>query len=110
MDSGDDRYSTVGMGSDWTLIPGPASALIDTFLSALRREQVLAIAMDCGAAEQLQGIHDRTKKDIVQALAAFFAAKPEPAPVGGNDRRPQEWLPGIMCFPASKSLSDATKP
>src|SRR5712691_10559543 len=29
MDSGDDRYSTAGVGLDWTLIPGPASALID---------------------------------------------------------------------------------
>ncbi len=30
MDSGDDRSSTAGVGLDWTLIPGPASALIDT--------------------------------------------------------------------------------
>jgi len=30
MDSGDDRYSTAGVGPDWTLIPGPTSALIDT--------------------------------------------------------------------------------
>ena len=30
MDSGDDRYSTDGVGRYWTLIPGPASALIDT--------------------------------------------------------------------------------
>ena len=30
MDSGDDRYSTVGVGRDWPLIPGRASALIDT--------------------------------------------------------------------------------
>ena len=30
MGSGDDRYSTAGLGLDWTLIPGPASALIDT--------------------------------------------------------------------------------
>ena len=29
MDSGDDRYSTAGVGLDWTLIPGPTSALID---------------------------------------------------------------------------------
>jgi hypothetical protein len=29
MDSGDDRSSTADVGSDWTLIPGPASALID---------------------------------------------------------------------------------
>ena len=31
MDSGDDRYSTDGVGSYWTLIPGPASALIDNW-------------------------------------------------------------------------------
>ena len=30
MDSGGDRYSTAGMGRHWTLIPGPAFALIDT--------------------------------------------------------------------------------
>jgi hypothetical protein len=30
MDSGDDRSSTAGMGPDWTLIPGPASTLIDS--------------------------------------------------------------------------------
>ena len=30
VDSGDDRYSTIGMGRDWTLIPGRASPLIDT--------------------------------------------------------------------------------
>ena len=30
MDSRDDRYSTAGVGLDWTLIPGPASALIDS--------------------------------------------------------------------------------
>ena len=28
--SGDDRYSTAGVGLDWTLIPGRASALIDS--------------------------------------------------------------------------------
>jgi hypothetical protein len=32
MDSGDDRSSTAGVGSDWTLISGPASALIDSFI------------------------------------------------------------------------------
>jgi len=29
MDSGDDRSSTAGVGPDWALIPGPASALLD---------------------------------------------------------------------------------
>ena len=30
MDSVDDRYSTIDVGRHWTLIPGRASALIDT--------------------------------------------------------------------------------
>ena len=30
VDSGDDRFSTIGVGRDWALIPGPASALIDS--------------------------------------------------------------------------------
>ena len=30
MDSGDDRSSTAGVGPDWALIPGPASALFDS--------------------------------------------------------------------------------
>jgi len=29
MDSGDDRSSTAGVGPDWALIPGSASALFD---------------------------------------------------------------------------------
>ena len=36
MDSGDDRYSTAGVGLDWTLIPGPTSALIDTIWRSAR--------------------------------------------------------------------------
>ena len=37
MDSGDDRYSTSGVGPNCTLIPGPASALIDR-LKMLKRQ------------------------------------------------------------------------
>jgi hypothetical protein len=32
MDSGDDRYSTAGVGRDWTLIPGPDCVLIDIII------------------------------------------------------------------------------
>jgi hypothetical protein len=38
MDSGDDRSSTAGVGLDWTLIPGPASALIDMTVSQARQD------------------------------------------------------------------------
>jgi hypothetical protein len=39
VDSGDDRSSTAGVGPNWALIPGPASALIDR--GAIRADLVL---------------------------------------------------------------------
>ena len=41
MDSWDDRSSTAGVGSHWTLIPGPASALIDSPATAALCELIL---------------------------------------------------------------------
>jgi hypothetical protein len=38
VDSGDDRYPTIGVGCHWTLILGPASALIDNGEERSRQE------------------------------------------------------------------------
>lgn len=73
------------------------------FLSALRRDQVIPIAVESGAAEHLHGLHDRSKKDIIEAVAAYFRANSDPEKPDG-DQRAKEWLPGIMEFPAIKSL------
>lgn len=78
------------------------------FLSALRRDQIMPIAVEAGAAEHLHGLHDRSKKDIIEALAAFFGEQSDPEnPDGG--RRAKDWLPGIMDFPATKTLNHSPK-
>ena len=66
----------------------------------------MPIAVESGAAEHLHGLHDRSKKDVVEALAAFFAQRSDPANPDG-DRRAKEWLPGIINFPATKTLNHA---
>jgi ParB family chromosome partitioning protein len=91
---------SVGMRTWWK----PDAA----FLSALRRDQIMPIAVEVGAAEHLQGLHDRSKKDIIEALAAFFGEQSDPAKPDG-DRRAKEWLPGVMDFPATKTLNSAPK-
>lgn len=74
----------------------------ETFLGMLRREQLLAIAAEAGATEKLQGLVDRTKKDMVSELSRYFAAA---ADNGGPDTSANRWTPGFFHFPASKNLS-----
>ena len=77
-----------------------------TFLSTLRREQVMAVAAESGALERLQGLNDRSKKDAVDALSQYFAAASGPeAAMTEEGRKAREWLPGIFRFPAVKSLA-----
>ena len=76
------------------------------FLTALRRDQVLAVAAESGALEQLQGLADRSKKDAVEALSQHFAAASGPDSAANEElRKAREWLPGIFRFPALSTLS-----
>ena len=43
MDSGDDRYSTRSVGRDWTLMPGPGSALIDRLTDEERTAVIVTL-------------------------------------------------------------------
>jgi hypothetical protein len=78
------------------------------FLSVLRWEQIVPITVAVGAAEHLQGLHDRSKKDLIEVLAAYFDEQSDPEKPDG-DRRAKEWLPGVMDFPATKTLNNAFK-
>jgi len=78
----------------------------EAFLSALRRDQVVRIAVESGAAERMHGLHDRSKKDIIEAVAAYFRDHSDPEKAE-TDRLAKEWLPGIMASPATKSLEQA---
>jgi ParB family chromosome partitioning protein len=75
------------------------------FLSGLLREQVVAVAKECGAAEHLSGFNGWTKKQLVDELVRFFADHSDPEKLGADeDLRAAEWLPGIFRFPATKTV------
>ncbi len=77
-----------------------------TFLSGLLREQVVAVAKESGAAEHLAGFNGWTKKQLVDELVRFFADRSDPERLGADeDRRAAEWLPGLLRFPATKTVA-----
>lgn len=77
-----------------------------TFLSGLLREQVVAVAKECGAADHLTGFNGWTKKQLVDELVQFFTNRSDPENLGADeDRTAAEWLPGILRFPATKIVA-----
>jgi ParB family transcriptional regulator, chromosome partitioning protein len=104
LDTGDSLFNRIAadlgtaMRAWWT----PDAA----FLSAFTHEQVLAIAADCGAASRLKGLHGWTKKQLVEELAGYFAERCDPEKPGTeDDRAARQWLPGLLCFPATKAIA-----
>lgn len=73
-----------------------------TFLTLLTREQLLHIAGESGAAAYLTGMNGWTKRRLVDELAAHFADRTDSAKEA--DRSAAQWLPGVLCFPAMKSV------
>jgi ParB family chromosome partitioning protein len=70
------------------------------FLERRSREQLLAIAKDCGYADGVGSIGSFKKSELVSSLLRFFvsahaAAEPTPA-----QRKARDWLPEAMLFPA----------
>ena len=75
----------------------------EAFLSGLLRDQVVAIAEECGAAEHLSGFRGWTKKQLVQELARYFAEHSDlEQPADADSAAAMEWLPGMFLFPAAK--------
>ena len=71
------------------------------FLSALRREQLLTVAEECGAGARFAGMKTWSKTELVQALARDFAAAAAADTSDSKDvQTSRTWLPGLMRFPA----------
>lgn len=103
LDTGESLFNRIAvdvgtqMRSWWT----PDTA----FLSGLVREQVLAVAAECGAAQHLAGHNGWTKKQLVDELATYFAEQSDPDRVDADENiAARKWLPGIFRFPADKSV------
>ena len=70
------------------------------FFERRAREQLAAIAVDCGYAEGVGRVASYKKADLVNCLIRHFetaraAAEPTPA-----QQKAREWLPDAMLFPA----------
>jgi ParB family transcriptional regulator, chromosome partitioning protein len=77
-----------------------------TFLSSLRREQLLMVALECGAMSRIQGLTSRSKTEAVAELAQHFVAASLPdAPDDDVTRAANQWLPGLFKFPAAGGLA-----
>jgi hypothetical protein len=87
---------TVAMRAWWT----PDAA----FLALLTRDQLLQVAGECGAGAHLTGMNGWTKRRLVDELAAHFADHTDPAK--DADRLALAWLPGLLRFPAVKSITE----
>ena len=72
------------------------------FLALLTRDQLLQAAGECGAGAHLTGMNGWTKRRLVEDLAAYFADHADPAKEA--DRPALAWLPGLLRFPAVKSI------
>lgn len=81
------------------------------FLERRNREQLVAIAKECGYAEGIGSVTSFKKSELVTCLLRHFAnslAAADPTPA---QRKAREWLPGAMLFPAidpdGKSVEEA---
>ena len=72
------------------------------FLSLLTREQLLQVAGESGGAMRMKGMNGWTKRRLVDELATYFAARVDPEKK--LERPAAQWLPGLLCFPAVKSV------
>lgn len=73
------------------------------FFALLKREQLLQVAADSGAATQLTGMNGWTKGRLVEELATYFANHTDPNKEA--DRSALTWLPGLLQFPAKKAIT-----
>lgn len=74
------------------------------FFALLTRDQLLQAADECGAGAHLTGMNRWTKRRLVDELAAYFADHADPTREA--DRPALAWLPGLLRFPAMKSITE----
>ncbi|MBV8978163.1 MAG: ParB/RepB/Spo0J family partition protein [Alphaproteobacteria bacterium] len=68
------------------------------FLSKRNREQLLAVAVECGFAEGASQLSTYKKADLVNGLTRYFHSSK--ADGGAVDPKARDWLPEAMLFPA----------
>jgi ParB family transcriptional regulator, chromosome partitioning protein len=70
------------------------------FLGKRNREQLVAIAKECGYADTPGQLSTYKKADLVNALARYFQSAQAEADPTPAQQKAREWLPEAMLFPA----------
>ena len=71
-----------------------------SFLERRTRDQLAAIAVDCGYAENTGRVATYKKSELVDSLLWFFDSVRAAAEMTPAQRKAREWLPDAMRFPA----------
>jgi ParB family chromosome partitioning protein len=70
------------------------------FLALLRKDQLEAVAIESGASLRMAKLKSYGKKELVDALAQYFARTNDPAAtLDEHDQKGRAWLPAVMSFP-----------
>jgi hypothetical protein len=70
------------------------------FLNRRNREQLVAIAEECGYADGVSGLRTWKKAELVNALLRHFEQARQASTPTEAQRKALAWLPGAMLFPA----------
>ncbi len=70
------------------------------FLNRRTREQLVAIAQECGYADGTSGLHTWKKAELVNGLLRHFEQARQVSTPTESQRKAQAWLPEAMLFPA----------
>ena len=78
------------------------------FLALLRKDQLEAVAVESGASLRMGKLKGYGKKELVNALAQYFARTADPAAtLDEHDQKGRSWVPGAMSFPACATVNMA---
>jgi ParB family chromosome partitioning protein len=74
------------------------------FLALLRKDQLEGVAIESGASLRMAKLKSYGKKELVDALAQYFARTADPAAeLDEHDEKGRVWLPGTFRFPIRTS-------
>jgi hypothetical protein len=69
------------------------------FLALLRKDQLETAAIESGASLRMAKLKSYGKKELVDALAQYFARTVDPqAALDEHDQKGRSWTPGVMSF------------
>ena len=71
-----------------------------SFLERRTRDQLVAIAVDCGYAENTGHVASYKKAELVNSLIWYFDTARSAATSTPTQQKAREWLPDAMRFPA----------